>query len=67
MELFLNYFIKLDDKSCSEIRHLQNNQIKSQLPWFTKNIKNACKKKLKLYIKFINDKSFENLIRYKKY
>ena len=45
MELFLNYFIKLYDKSCSEIRHLQNNRIKSQLPWFTKNIKNACKKK----------------------
>ena len=44
MELFLNYFIKLYDKSCSEIRHLQNNRIKSQ---FTKNIKNACKKKQK--------------------
>ena len=48
MELFLNYFIKLYDKStnynCSEIRHLQNNRIKSQLPWLTKNIKNACKK-----------------------
>ena len=44
MELFLNYFIKLYDKSCSEIRHLQNNRIKSQLPWFTKNIKNSCKK-----------------------
>ena len=67
MELFLNYFIKSYDKSCSEIRHLQNNRIKYKLPWFTKNIKNACKKKQKLYIKFINDKSFENLIRYKKY
>ena len=44
MELFLNYFIKLYDKTCSEIRHLQNNRIKSQLPWFTKNIKNACKR-----------------------
>ena len=43
------------------------NRIKSQLSWFTKNIKNACKKKQKLYIKFINEKSFENLIRYKKY
>ena len=47
MKLFLNYFIKLYDKSCSGIRHLQNNRIKSQLPWFTKNIKNACKKKQK--------------------
>ena len=44
MELFFNYFIKLYDKYCSEIRHLQNNRIQSQLPWFTKNIKNACKK-----------------------
>ena len=43
MELFLNYFNKLYDKSCSEIIHLQNIRIKSQLPWFIKNIKNACK------------------------
>ena len=42
MELFLNYVTKLYDKSCSEIIHLQNNRIKSQLYWFTKN---ACKKK----------------------
>ena len=30
MELFLNYFIKLYDKPCSEIRHLQNNRLKSK-------------------------------------
>ena len=67
MELFLNYFIKLYDKSCSEIRHLQNNRIKSQLPTGLQKILKMHVKKQKLYIKFINDNSFENLIRYKKY
>ena len=48
MELFFNYVIKLYGQSCSEIRYLQNNRIKSQLI-NKKNIKNACKKN-KIYI-----------------
>ena len=66
MELFLNYFIKLYDKSCSEIRHLQNNRIKSQLP-FTKNIKIACKKNKNYILNSLMTKVLKILFDTKKY
>ena len=36
-------------KYCIEIKHLKINRIKSQLPWFTKNIKNTYKKTTIIY------------------
>ena len=40
---------------------------KKDIPWFTKSLKKACRKKQKLYIKYINNRNDNNLRIYTKY
>ena len=62
---FVNLFTNLYDKHrpCKEKR-VYNNDLK---PWFTKCLKNACKKKNRLYRRFLSHRSLEKETRYKLY
>ena len=67
LDLFITHFSKIYDKTCLK-KHKSNNIFrKKDIPWFTKSLKKACRKKQKLYIKYINNRNDNNLRIYKKY
>ena len=62
---FVNLFTNLYDKHCPfKEKMVYNNDLK---PWFTKCLRNACKKKNRLYKRFFSHRSLENETRYKLY
>ena len=62
---FVNLFTNLYDKHCPfKEKRVYNNDLK---PWFTKCLRNACKKKNRLYRRFLSHRSLENETRYKLY
>lgn len=54
------------DENCP-VKQFQTNVKQRNEPWITKGIKNACKKKNKLYCDFIRTRTSETETRYKKY
>lgn len=64
--LFLDTLIHIYDKHCPRKQYsIKNNYAKN--PWMTKGLQNACKKKNSLYRLFINNKTKEAELKYKKY
>ena len=62
---FVNICTNLYDKHCPfKEKKVCNNDLK---PWFTKCLRNACKKKNRLYRRFLSHRSLENETRYKLY
>lgn len=61
---FVSSFKLLYDKHCPVERKTVSNSVK---PWLTKSIKKACRKKQKLYYKFINNRTVHNEDVYKCY
>ena len=62
---FVNLFTNLYDKHCPfKEKRVYNNDLKT---WFTKCLRNACKKKNILYRRFLSHRSLENETRYKLY
>ena len=62
---FVNLFTNLYDKHCPfKEKRVYNNDLK---PWFTKCLRNTCKKKNRLYRRFLSHRSLENETSYKLY
>ena len=65
---FTNILLKCLDKCCPEIKIEVNQSPKNKSkPWFTKTLKNACKKKNALYKKFLKSKNSIDETKYKTY
>ena len=67
LELFIINFSKNYDKTCLKKHKSNNNFRKKDISWFTKSLNKVCRKKQKLYIKYINNINDNNLRIYKKY
>ena len=65
-EAFMNLYLCLYEKYCLKVWWKQKDRNKNK-PWITKGLKNACKKKNKLYRDFIKLKTQAAEIKYKVY
>lgn len=63
---FIDIIMKLYNECCP-VRKMSIKTIKSDKAWVTKGLKNACKKKKTLYIKFLKKRISESEQRYKTY
>ena len=63
---FISTVTRLYSTSCPKVRIKLNSKYKYK-PWFTKGLKNACKKKNNLYKLFIKTKSKVHELKYKRY
>lgn len=63
---FLKIFMMLYNRFCPIINVINENRYKN-CPWLTKGLKNACKKKNNLYVKFIKLRTKDSELKYKMY
>lgn len=55
------------DKHCPIKKVIQNSNNNASKPWLTKGIIKACRRKNRLYYRFVNNRTQENECRYKRY
>ena len=65
-EVFLKQFIKLYD-DCFPLKTIDIKKKSILSPWITKGIMKSSKRKQKLYLKFLKQKTYKNEKRYKNY
>ena len=63
---FIDIFMNIYNKHCPLVKVCVNQKYNDK-PWFTTSLKNACRKKNTLYLKFLKCRSSEANQRYKKY
>ena len=66
MIFFLKQFLNIYEK-CFPIKEIQIKKKNLLSPWITRGIIKSSKRKQKLYIKFLKNKSYANEERYKQY
>lgn len=63
---FLNKFLTLYNEYCP-VKQIKATKHSVYKPWFTKGLKNACKKKNHLYARYLSSNCTQALEKYKKY
>ena len=63
----LDLFIELYDKNCPLKILKDNKNIKTNKPWLTNGLRNACIKRKRLYKDYIKTRTFDAQVKYKSY